>query len=154
MWLIPEEEQRLTRKLIALGREEQRLLDAYQAGVIELPELQERCARIGQERVRLESRLRTIEQQRQSQQQQAALSTTMEEFCRSISDALDNPSFETKQRILRLVVDKVEVLDDQIRIKHMIPIPDVRLRRQPHVVNTRTYDAAPNSLRVRRLSIR
>jgi len=64
--------------------------------VIELPELKERCARIGQERARLESRLKVIEQQRQSQQQQAALSATMEEFCRSISDALDNPNFETK----------------------------------------------------------
>jgi len=91
-----QEQQRLTRKLATLGREEQRLLDAYQASVIELPELKERCARIGQERARLESRVKVIEQQRQSQQQQAALSATMEEFCRSISDALDNPNFETK----------------------------------------------------------
>jgi site-specific DNA recombinase len=127
-----QEQQRLTRKLSALEREEQRMLDAYQASVIELPELKERCARIAQERARLEARLKVIERQQQSQQQQAALSATMEEFCRNISAALDDPSFETKQRILRLVVDRIELLDDQITIKHMIPIPDVQLRRQPH----------------------
>jgi hypothetical protein len=35
----------------------------------------------------------------QEQQRQAALATTVEEFCRNISAALDNPSFETKQKI-------------------------------------------------------
>jgi len=48
-----------------------------------------------------------------------------EEFCRNISAALDSPSFETKQKILRLVVERVEFVEDQITIKHMIPISDV-----------------------------
>ncbi len=61
---------------------------------------------------------------------------TLEEFCRNMSAALQNPSFETKQRILRLVVEKVVVSDEQIMIKHMIPISDVGLRRHQHVVNT------------------
>ena len=50
-------------------------------------------------------------------------------FCRNISAALDNPSFETKQKILRLVVERVEFVEDQITIKHVIPVLDVRLRR-------------------------
>jgi hypothetical protein len=57
------------------------------------------------------------------------LATTVEEFCRNISAALDNPSFETKQKILRLVVERVEFVEDQITIKHVIPIADVRLQR-------------------------
>jgi DNA topoisomerase VI subunit B len=75
---------------------------------------------------RLEERLSSLEQQRQGQQRQAALATTVEEFCRNISVALDNPSFETKQKILRLV-ERIEFVDDQITIKHVIPISDVRL---------------------------
>jgi hypothetical protein len=50
--------------------------------------------------------------------------------------ALDNPSFETKQKILRLVVERVEFVDDQITIKHVIPISDVRLQRDQHVNET------------------
>lgn len=51
----------------------------------------------------------------------------MEEFCRKMSDVLDNPSFETKQRILRLVVDKILVSDEEVTIQHTVPISDVRL---------------------------
>ncbi len=105
------------------------MIDAYQSGVIELDELKERRERIAEECRRVEERLSSLEQQRQGQQRQAALATTVEEFCRNISEALDNPSFETKQKILRLVVERVEFVEDQITIKHVIPISDVRLQR-------------------------
>ena len=77
----------------------------------------------------------------QEQQRQTVLTTTVEEFCRNISAALDNPSFETKQEILRLVVERVEFVEDQITIKHVIPVSDVRLRRNQH------SDATPITLR-------
>jgi hypothetical protein len=54
---------------------------------------------------------------------------TVEEFCRNISPALDNPSFEMKQKLLRLAVERDEFVEDQITIKHVIPISDVRLQR-------------------------
>ncbi len=127
-----QEQQRLKRRLVKLEREGQRLIDAYQSGVIELDELKERRERIAEECRRLEGRASSLEQQRQGQQRQAALATTVEEFCRNISAALDNPSFETKQKILRLVVERVEFVEDQITIKHVIPISDVRLQRDQH----------------------
>jgi site-specific DNA recombinase len=128
-----QEQQRLKRRLVKLERESQRLIDAYQSGVIELGELKVRRERIAEECRRLEERLSSLEQQRQGQQRQAALATTVEEFCRNISAALDNPSFETKQKILRLVVERVEFVEDQITIKHVIPISDVRLQRDQQV---------------------
>jgi site-specific DNA recombinase len=127
-----QEQQRLKRRMAGLKRESQRLIDAYQSGVIELNDLKERRERVAEECRRLEERLNSLEQQRQGQQRQAALATTVEEFCRNISAALDNPSFETKQKILRLVVERVEFVEDQITIKHVIPISDVRLQRDQH----------------------
>ena len=123
-----QEQQRLERRLSALGSEERRLLDAFQAGLLELPDLKERSLRIAEEETRLRRRFVTLKQQHQEQQRQATLGTTIEDFCRNLSAALDHPSFETKQRILRLVVDKIEVLDDQITIKHMIPTSNVHLQ--------------------------
>ncbi len=105
------------------------MIDAYQAEVIDLGDLRERCARINEHRTQLTTRLATLKQQQQDQQRQAQVRTTLEEFCRNMSTALQNPSFETKQRILRLVVEKVVVADNQVTIKHMIPISDVGLRR-------------------------
>src|SRR5262245_49033108 len=122
--------------MAGLKRESQRLIDAYQSGVIELDDLKERRERVAEERRRLEERLNSLERQKQEQQRQAALATTVEEFCRNISAALDNPSFETKQKILRLVVERVEFVEDQITIKHVIPISDVRLQRDQLVNET------------------
>ena len=124
-----QEQQRLKRRLTGLKRESKRLVDAYQSGVIELDDLKERRDRVAEECRRLDDRLNLLEQQRQGQERQVALATTVEEFCRNISAALDNPSFETKQKILRLVVERVEFIEDQITIKHVIPISDVRLQR-------------------------
>jgi hypothetical protein len=131
-----QEQQRLKRRMAGLERESQRLIDAYQSGVIELDDLKERRERVAEERLRMEERLNSLEQQKQEQQRQAALATTVEEFCRNISAALDNPSFETKQKILRLVVERVEFVEDKITIKHVIPISDVRLQRDQHSLAT------------------
>ena len=123
-----QEQQRLERKLAALKSEERRLLDAFQAGLLELPELQARNQRIAEEAARLRQRFVVLQQQQQAQLRQANLSATLEGFCRNLNAALDNPSFETKQRILNLVVDKVVVQNDQITIKHMIPITNLHLQ--------------------------
>jgi FtsZ-binding cell division protein ZapB len=58
---------RLKRRLVKLEREGQRLIDAYQSGVIELDELKDRRERIAEECRRLEERLSSLEQQRQGQ---------------------------------------------------------------------------------------
>ena len=95
---------------------------------MELDDLQERSLRIEEEDARLRQRFVALKQQQQEQQRQATLSQTVEDFCRNLNSALDNPSFETKRRILNLVVDKIMVLDDQITIKHMIPISNLHLQ--------------------------
>lgn len=131
-----QEQQRLKRRIVALEREGQRLLDAYQSEVIELAELKERRDRLVEECRRLAERETALKQQQIEQQRQATVATTVEEFCRTLSDALDHPTFETKQKILRLVVERVEFVEDQITIKHVIPISNVRLQRDQHVNET------------------
>jgi site-specific DNA recombinase len=123
------EQNRLERRQKALTREEERLIDAYQAGVMELDALMERCGRIRDERARVMDRLSQLQHQQLEQAQYDTLGQTLNEFCRKMSDILDNPSFETKQRILRLVVDKILVSDEEITIQHTVPISDVRLWR-------------------------
>src|SRR5262245_11882810 len=123
-----QEQQRLARKLQALKREEERLIDAFQAGVLDLKILKERRARIAEEVSRQETRQKALRAQIEQQEQQQSLLTSLEEFTRGIQASLDNPSFETKQKILRLVVDKIEFKEDEIGIKHLIPISNARLQ--------------------------
>ena len=61
------ERARLERNLAALEREKMRLLDAYQAEVIELPELAEWRQRLMEQGQQLRARVQEIEQQRRDQ---------------------------------------------------------------------------------------
>ena len=127
-----QEQRRLERRLTALERETQRLLDAYQADALELAELKERRTRIQEEQARVRQRMQELQGQEADQQRRQAIEVSVEEFCRTMEDALVHPSFETKQKILRLVVDSIEFQEDQITIKHLIPVGNVRLCRNQY----------------------
>jgi site-specific DNA recombinase len=122
------ERMRLERQITAAAREVQRLIDAYQSGVIELVELQERRQRSDEHTRFLRQRLDEIEQQRRDREQELRLVQGLEVFCASIQDALVDPSFAVKQQILQLVIDRIVVEDTRIVIKHIIPVEPVGLR--------------------------
>ena len=134
-----QEQRRLERRLTALERETQRLLDAYQADVLELAELKERRTRIQEEEARVRLRLQQLQQQEADQQRRQNIEVSVEEFCRAMEEALVHPSFATKQKILRLVVNSIEFQEDQITIKHLIPVGNVRLCRNQYVNATPNY---------------
>src|SRR5215470_14141020 len=92
------ERTRLERKLAALEREKTRLLDAYQAEVIELTELAERRERLTEQGQLLRARVQEIEQQRLDRAAELRLLEGVEAFCASIRDAMVAPSFEVKQK--------------------------------------------------------
>src|SRR5687767_9272452 len=98
------------------------LIDAYQGGVIELVELQERRQRSDEHTRFLRQRLDEIEQQRRDREQEVRPVQGLEVFCASIQDALVDPSFAVKQQILQLVIDRIVVEDTRIVIKHIIPV--------------------------------
>lgn len=108
-----QEQRRLERRLTALDGETRRLLDAYHARPLELAELTDRRQRIQQEQACVRQRLHELQQQETERQRHESVKVSVEEFCRTMEDALVQPSFETKQKILRLVVDRIEFQEDQ-----------------------------------------
>ena len=95
------ERARLERKLAALEREKTRLVDAYQAEVIELAELAERRQRLTEQGQLLWVRVQEIEQQRLDRAAELRLLEGVDAFCASIRDAMGAPSFEVKQKVLQ-----------------------------------------------------
>ena len=144
-----QEQQRIQRQLERLGEQRQRLVDAYQNGVIELEELQRRKERIAEREQFLQERKAGIESRLLEVGRQVDLQEGLEAFAHRIRRALENPTFADKQRILRLVIERIEVGEEEIVIRHAIPIPMFPLRtdhlscRQVHSVN--------NSVSIRRL---
>jgi site-specific DNA recombinase len=84
------ERTRLERKLVALEREKTRLLDAYQAEVIELAELAERRQRLTEQGQLLQARVQEIEQQRRDRAAELRL-LEGRRLCASIRDAMVAP---------------------------------------------------------------
>jgi hypothetical protein len=45
----------------------------------------------------------------------------LETFCKSVADGLEAMTFEERQQLLRLLIEKVTVEDGQVRIETIIP---------------------------------
>ncbi len=123
-----QERDRLARKVQGLEREVQRLIDAYQAGVIDLTELQERRRRIDEHSGLLRERLAEIVTQRATREQELRLLEGVEGFSASVRDGLEDASFTVKQRVLQLVVDRIVVEETRVVIHHVVPTGPVRLQ--------------------------
>ena len=107
-----------------LFREESRLVDAYQVGIIELQELQGRQAKIAQRRKSLRTHYEQQAQLRQQAAQAREVLEDLETFCRRINARLDDATFEEKQSILQLLIERIIVGEDTLEIRHVIPLDD------------------------------
>lgn len=123
-----QERLRVERKLGALDREIKRLVDAYQAEVIDLSELKARRLQVEEHGRMMKERLREIEKERTSREQELRLLEGLEAFCESIRGTLEEPAFEVRQNVLQLVVDRIVVEDSRVVIHHVMPVGPVRLR--------------------------
>jgi site-specific DNA recombinase len=64
--------------------------------------------------------------ERRSEQERGAESALqqLQTFCHRVSEGLDRMSFEERQELLRLVVDRITVEDETVRIETVIPQGD------------------------------
>jgi len=93
-------------------------------------ELQERRRQIEDHGRHLRARLDEIHRQHSEREQELRLLQGLEAFCDGIRDTLIDPPFDTKQKVLRLVIDRVIVEADMLVIRHVVPTAPIRL--QPH----------------------
>ncbi len=83
----------------------------------------------------LKERFEELERRRTDREQEMRLLEGVEEFLASIREALEEPSFETKQRVLRLVVDRIVVEDTKVLVHHVVLTGPVYLQTERQVVN-------------------
>ena len=86
--------------------------------------LGERKQRLYQERDVINERIEQIERQTNHQHIKQEIMAEFSAFCANAQKALEDPTLEVKQAVLRLLVEKIMVEDDAITIKHIVPIDD------------------------------
>ena len=100
----------------------EKLLDAYQDGLLTLPELRKRVPELRKRQAALTSELQSLESSAVDQQLYLQLATTLEDFLARLRTSADTLNAIDRQRILRLVVKEVLVGRETLRIRHSIAL--------------------------------
>jgi len=112
-----DEVSRWEQRQMGLQKQRQRLIDAYQTGVLSLEELVERQNPLELELRELTKRLREAPQRPREQ-------ISLEAFTQQIERALAACDLATQQEVLRLLIERIVVTDDAITIEHIVPTVD------------------------------
>jgi site-specific DNA recombinase len=115
--------ERIDAQIKFANKEVSRLLDAYQSGAIELSELQKRRKLTTSKLEMLEREKELLEKAAAEQRKEANIKASLEEFATLVSSSLKRISFENKQKLLRMVLDKVVVKDWRVDVHYNIPLP-------------------------------
>ena len=156
----------LGRELVRIGKSIDRLLTAYQEGLLSLDELRERMPNLRRRQQADHAELQAIVNQSVDRATYLRLAETLTTFLtrlRSSADALD---ISGRQRVLRLLVKEILVDDDKIIIRHCIPLPTgngppaksasaARSSTEGYLLRSRSHQPAPgqylSALRLRSL---
>ena len=117
-------DEALRRDLVRIRKGIDRLLTAYQEGLLPIEELRERMPELRRREQASNAELQAIADQSVTRAAYLRLAETLNTFLtrlRSSAGALD---VSERQRIMRLLVKEVLVGDDKIIIRHCIPLPN------------------------------
>ena len=117
-------EEGLRRDVVRIRKGIDRLLTAYQEGLLPIEELRERMPQLRRRQQASTAELQAIADQSVTRTAYLRLAETLNTFLtrlRSSASALD---VSERQRIVRLLVKEVLVGDDKIIIRHCIPLPN------------------------------
>ena len=116
-------EQSLQRELTQVGKGIERLLTAYQEGLLSIEQLRERMPGLRQRQQTLRAELQAIADQINDRAAFLRLAETLTAFLARLRSAAETLSVIERQKILRLLVKEVLVGEDTITIRHSIPLP-------------------------------
>src|ERR1700686_1921701 len=114
--------QSLRKELTRVGNSLERLLTAYQEELLSLEQLRERMPPLRQREQTLRAELQAIADQTNDQATFLRLAETLAAFLGRLRSTADILDIMERQRIVRLVVKEVLIGDDNIVIRHSIPI--------------------------------
>jgi site-specific DNA recombinase len=118
------QDEALRRDLVRIRKAIDRLLTAYQEGLLPIEELRERMPQLRRREQASNAELQAIADQSVTRAAYLRLAETLNTFLtrlRSSAGALD---VSERQRIMRLLVKEVLVGEDKIIIRHCIPLPN------------------------------
>ena len=122
--LLAAELARLDRKLEAARSEHRRLIDLYQAGLIDMPELRRRAAAITARQHELEHKRTSLAAERADLARGNRLRRGVGHFAARVAAVIDQLDPAQRQELLRLLIEDVQVTGWHVKIRLRIPLDD------------------------------
>ncbi|HTY33928.1 recombinase family protein [Mycobacterium sp.] len=120
--LLSAELARLDRKIDAAETERRRLIDLYQGGFIELPELQRRATEVASRRKELQHNRTSLAEERTTLARDNQLRRRAGDFAARIHAIIDTLDDTQKQQLLRLLIEDVRVTGWHVQIRLRIAL--------------------------------
>jgi site-specific DNA recombinase len=123
-WLPQELQARqaaVSQALSQLERQQQRLLDAYLAEVIALPELQRKRQDLDRRHATLLAQQRQLDAIAGQRLELQAVADGIEAFCQAIRAGLATATFDQRRQLAELLIDRVIVTDGDVEIRYVLP---------------------------------
>ena len=143
--LLAAELARLDRKLEAARSEHNRLIDLYQAGLVDMPELQRRAAAITARQRELQNKRASLTAERADLARGNRLRRSVEGFAARVAAVIDQLNPAQRQDLLRLLIEDVQVTGWHIQIRLRIPLDDPPDGGPPHGPGPQPSPAHPDS---------
>lgn len=99
-----------------------RLVDAYQQGAIEVDELKARRQRLEASLQATRARAQSLEAQHADGARLERLTADIAAFAAAIRDGLEALDFAGRQRLVRLLIERVIVQGEDVTIEHAVPL--------------------------------
>jgi hypothetical protein len=120
--LLAAELARLDRKIDTAEAERRRLIDVYQAGLVELPDLQRRAAEVAARLHDLRAKQASLAEERSTLARDNNLRRRVHDFAGRIRGIIDQLDEVQKQHLARLLIEEVRVTGWHVQIRLRIPL--------------------------------
>jgi site-specific DNA recombinase len=118
---IEAQQLQLRQRQQRIERQDQRLLDAYEAEAINLSELQARRQKLAAELQQIEQEVRQLVSARQQTIHWRQVIDNAETFRKLLGDNLERLSFEERQAVTQCLIKKVIVTGEEVDIHFVLP---------------------------------
>lgn len=123
-WL-PQELQAQVEMLQKAGqqleRQQERLLEAYLADIVKLPELERKRSELDRKQEALHLQITQLQTQVSHRMELSKVANSIEAFCTQVRPVLDQANFAQKRQMVELLIDRVIISDEHVEIRYVIP---------------------------------
>jgi site-specific DNA recombinase len=126
-----QRKESIEKEIVRIEKSIRKLLDAYQEDLLQLDELRERMPQLRRRQSTLRAELRDIDSALTDQHAVLRLTNNIETFLHKLRKAADTISVVERQKVLRLIVNEIQLDDESITIKHSIPLTTSSITWKP-----------------------